>query len=112
MSSGDDTERRRSDESASAWDAELDAGEPPISDEELTALALASETDAPLSADAKPLALHGTSEIDLLPSWYMPPVVASVHYRYWRPIAIAIVFALVMIEAAGLCCTYGSLVIP
>ena len=86
--------------------------EVPISDEELTELALSSDPHAPLAADAVPLVFGGMPGIELLPSWYMPPVVAMIHHRWWRPVVLALVFGFVIIEAAGLCSTYGSLVVP
>ena len=47
-----------------------------ISDEELTALALAADPDEPLSADAVPLADYLAEGFGPLPEWYMAPVMA------------------------------------
>ena len=43
-----------------------------VSDEELTALALAADPDAPIEADAVPLAQYLGDHAGLLPDWYMP----------------------------------------
>ncbi len=43
-----------------------------ISDEELTALALAADPDAALSDDAVPFSAQAAGDDGLLPSWYMP----------------------------------------
>ena len=81
----------------------------PISDAELTALALAADPDAPLDDDAVPFASPdaalGTN--GLLPAWYMPPV-ASFRASRPRRVAIAVlVAAFVAASGAGLCVTYG-----
>ena len=54
-----------------------------FSDEELTALALASDVDEPLSPDAVPLDLYAAQDGGFLPAWYMPPVTAR-RARHWR----------------------------
>jgi hypothetical protein len=96
-----------------AADPELDD---PISDEELTALALAADPDAPLADDAVPLSSYlaqipGLLPSGLLPGWYMPPAMASSGSRWRTPIIVAIVVAFLMIEAWGLCSTYGQVVL-
>ena len=80
-------------------------------DEELTALALGDDPDRPLGDDAVPIDF-GQGGSALLPVWYMPPVVARSYHRGWRTLALVLVFAFLFIEAAGLCSTYGQLVIP
>jgi hypothetical protein len=84
----------------------------PWSDEELTALALSEEIDTPLSEDAVPFDFGQGDGSSLLPTWYMPPVVTRLRYRSWRTVVIVLVLAFLFIEAAGLCSTYGQLVIP
>ena len=96
-----------------ATDEELDE---PISDEELTALALAADPDAPLADDAVPLSSYlaqipGLLPPGLLPGWYMAPATAGSGSRWRTPIIVAIVVAFVMIEAWGLCSTYGQVVL-
>ena len=81
-----------------------------ITDDELTELALAADPDAPLPDDAVPIGLHLSRFAAPLPLWYMPPVVARSGGRRWRlPVVLAVVFAFVLIEALGLCNTYGIL---
>ena len=83
-----------------------------ISDDELTALALAADPDAPLSPDAVSLWDVDASEASLLPEWYMPaPMSGRRHLTGWpRRVAWLIVVAFVLIDAYGLCSTYGSVV--
>ena len=81
-----------------------------VSEEELTALALAADPDAPLDEDAVPLAQYLGDHAGLLPAWYMPTPMARTG-RPWRiPVVLAIVAAFVIIEAFGLCSTFGQLV--
>jgi hypothetical protein len=77
---------------------------------ELTALALAADPYAPLDEDAVPLSVYLDQTPGLLPAWYMPsPMTRS--GRPWRvPVVLAIVAAFVIIEAFGLCSTFGQLV--
>lgn len=82
------------------------------SDAELTALALAADPDAPLDAAAIPLTSPGSIGAGLLPSWYMPAIAIGRAHRYWKIVVIVLVTALLAIEAAGLCSTYGQLVVP
>jgi len=83
-----------------------------VSDEELTALALAADPDAPLDATAIPLADSSSTSLGLLPSWYMPAIALGRAQRYWKIVVVVLVAALIAIEAAGLCSTYGQLVVP
>ena len=86
-----------------------DAG-PPISDAELTALALAADPDAPLDDDAvpfRPADGDASGALALLPAWYMPPI-ASFRASRRRRVAIAVlVGAFLAVSGAGLCVTYG-----
>ena len=77
-----------------------------FSDDELDELALAADPDAPIPDDAVPF---GTSERDgaLLPQWYMP---APGPVRRTRPrvfMVSVIIAALLVVNGAGLCVTYG-----
>jgi hypothetical protein len=83
-----------------------------ISDEDLAALALGANPDAPLASDAVPLVMPPSGLGGLLPSWYMPIAIKRSTNRWWRTIAIVLVLSFLVIEAAGLCSTYGSLVVP
>ena len=81
-----------------------------ITEAELTELALAADPDAPMADDAIPLAVYLDQEPGLLPSWYMPsPTIRR--GKGWRlPVVLVIVGAFVIIEAFGLCSTFGQLV--
>jgi hypothetical protein len=81
-----------------------------LSETELTALALAADPDAPLSDDAVPLSLHLAQFAGAaLPQWYMPPAMARTGSKWRVPVIGTIVGAFVLIEALGLCNTYGIL---
>jgi len=95
-------------------DPEIDpSGAPPVeerwSDEELTALALAADRDAPLAADAvawEGAALHRAG---LLPQWYMPTPLASRRGRWPRTLVLVVIIGFLVIDAFGLCITSGFL---
>lgn len=77
---------------------------------ELTELALAADPDALMGDDAVPLAVYLNQAPGLLPSWYMPSPMTR-HGSRWRvPVVLVIVAAFVIIEAFGLCSTFGQLV--
>jgi hypothetical protein len=80
-----------------------------LSDEELALLALAAEPDPDLGEDAVPIRpLDQPADHPLLPSWYMPaPATGSSHPAWQRRVAVGIVSSILLINAAGLCVTYG-----
>ncbi len=81
-----------------------------ITDEELTELALAADPDAPLPEDAVPIGVHMSQFAPApLPLWYMPAVVRSSGGRWRLPVVVAVVSAFFLIDALGLCNTYGIL---
>jgi hypothetical protein len=83
-----------------------------ISDEELTALALAADPDMPVADDAVPLHSLRAEGEPLLPEWYMP-VSASRARSDWRAVvAVAISAGLVLINAFAICVTNGFPQIP
>ncbi len=86
-----------------------------VSDDELTAIALAADPDAPIDEAAIPLDQYLQDECDdpLLPEWYMPaPMHGGRRLRGWRRrVAILVIVAFVLIDAYGLCSTYGSIVL-
>ena len=83
-----------------------------FTDDELSELALAADADAGVAADAVPLSefLGAAGESgELLPGWYMPaPAGAGRLLQGWRRrVVLLIVAAFVLINAYGLCSTYG-----
>ena len=93
---------------------QVDQLDRPFSDDELTELALAADPDAGVAVDAVPMAeLLGSDawagEGALLPGWYMPPPMgASRLLQGWRRrIVLLIVASFLLINAVGLCSTYG-----
>jgi hypothetical protein len=81
-----------------------------FSDDELCALALAADPNVPMSDEAVPLSEYLGDRAGPLPSWYMPTPMVR-HGSRWRlPVVLVIVAAFVIIEAFGLCSTFGQLV--
>lgn len=80
-----------------------------LSEDELTELALAADPDAPLPPDAVPIGLHLAQWSAPLPLWYMPPVTRTGGGRWKMPVVLAVVGAFLLIDALGLCNTYGIL---
>ena len=80
-----------------------------LSDDELTALALAGDPDAPLPVDAVPYVADPDAEPALLPAWYMPAPMAVRRTPGRTVAAVLVVAGLVLINALGLCITYGQL---
>jgi hypothetical protein len=76
-----------------------------LSDEELTALALAADPDAPIDDDAVPFGR--TDSGALLPDWYMPVPMGLTRRRSTRATVGLVVLSLLALNAAGLCVTYG-----
>ena len=82
-----------------------------FTDEELTALALSADPDQPLAPDAQPFHDTDGSGAALLPSWYMPAPVLRPTKRWHTGVVLTIIGAFTLINALGLCITYGHLVI-
>ena len=83
----------------------------PLSDHELCALALAADPEVEVDSDAISLwDLAAPDETPSLPQWYMPaPVGGARQVRDWRRKVIPVVIAaFVIINAYGLCSTYGQ----
>ena len=80
-----------------------------FTDEELAELALAADPDAAVAPDAVPLhELLGAPAGDLLPDWYMPAPSGRSGLRGWRrKVVLLIVASFLLINAYGLCSTYG-----
>ena len=75
--------------------------------DELGDLAMADDPDRPAGKDAIALSIYLGTQLMVLPQWYMPPAVSRISSRSRRALVVAIVVALVMIDAWGLCSTYG-----
>lgn len=92
--------------------ADPDHFPPAFTEDELAELALAADIDGPLDEDAVPFGVYLGQLPGLLPQWYMPtPMSRQGRGRAWRlPVVLAIVAAFVIIEAFGLCSTFGQLV--
>ncbi len=77
-----------------------------ISDEELTALALAADPGTEIDADAVPFVSTDGMGADLLPDWYMPA--PSLRRSPGRTAVLAsVAIALFVINVGGVCVTYG-----
>jgi hypothetical protein len=84
----------------------------------LTTLALAVDPSVALAADAVCLwdLIDSADEIGgrgTLPEWYMPAPMAGARparKRWHRLLAAAIIVSFLLIDALGLCITYGQLV--
>lgn len=83
--------------------------EGPITDDELTALALAADPDAAIPADAQPWTSALGEGGGVLPDWYMPAPIAG--RRGWRArtVAAVIILSFLAVSGSGLCITYGLL---
>jgi len=81
-----------------------------VTDDELAAMALAADPDAGVSDDAVPFWELTSDESDeLLPAWYMPSPMARTRLLHgWRrSVVLLLIASFVLINAAGLCVTYG-----
>lgn len=77
-----------------------------IGDDELAALAVAADPDQPLDPDAVPFVADPDRQ-GLLPAWYMPAPAVRNGGRTRRLVIAGIVLALLIVNGAGLCVTYG-----
>jgi hypothetical protein len=92
---------------AVAWDAE---SLEPLTDEELSVLALAADPDPSLDDDAVSFwDLTGAGPDQRLPKWYMPaPIGGNGPVRGWRRrLVILLIASFLLIDAYGLCNIYG-----
>jgi hypothetical protein len=80
-----------------------------LSDEELSAVALAADPAPTLEDDAVSLwDLIGYDADRRLPAWYMPAPMGGHRVVGWRRrLILLIIVAFVVIDAYGLCNTYG-----
>ena len=83
-----------------------------VDDLELERQALAADPDAPIPADAVPWSAHpDAAEATGMSDWYMAPLGQSrtASPGWQRRVAIALIAAIGLINAAGLCVTYGPI---
>jgi hypothetical protein len=78
-----------------------------VSDQELVALALAHDPGGPPDPDAVPMDVYLGQTAGPLPDWYMPTARARATRRWTRVVVLAMIGILLVIEAVGLCTTYG-----
>ncbi len=83
----------------------------PVTDGELVALALAADPKARPDEDAVPLDDYLGTQPSLLPLWYMPRPMARPGSRWRLAVVVAVVGAFLVIEALGLCSTFGHITI-
>ena len=86
---------------------EFDDGTTMVSDDELAALAMAADPDETIDPDAVPFSLNTDAAGGLLPDWYMPAAASPVRGPVRRVLIGGIVLAALVVNAAGLCVTYG-----
>ena len=80
-----------------------------MTDDELAELALSADPDIALADDAVPLDVYLGTGPAPLPEWYMPRAVRRLSSHRRRVVVGTLVGAFVLIEAFGLCSTYGQL---
>lgn len=78
-----------------------------VTGDELVALALAADPTAPIPDDAVPYDRVVGAGTSLLPDWYMGRATAVHASRWRRPVILGVIAAFLLIDAAGLCSTYG-----
>ena len=88
---------------------------PGASEDDLTTLALAAQPMAVPADDAVPMAVYLGQAAGLLPDWYMPAPMSRVGMSRgdsrWRlPVVLVLVGVFLVIEAFGLCSTFGQVV--
>ena len=98
-------DREHPDAVGSAW-----LTEDVLTEDELTELALSTRAGLPVAEDAVPLATYLGQDPGLLPGWYMPTPMTRMSPRWRLPVVVALVAAFLLIEAFGLCSTFGQVV--
>ena len=83
-----------------------------VTDEELTAEALAADPDAPVGPDAIPFTSADGEFPELLPSWYMPTPMARGGSRRRAVVVAVVIVSLLFLNAVGMCITSGFLELP
>jgi len=79
-----------------------------VSDEELAAEAMAADPDPSLDGALPFARMVGTETPAALPEWYMPAPMAGARVLGWRRgVVYSFIASLLLIEAFGLCTTFG-----
>ena len=78
-----------------------------IDAEELERFAMSADPDAPVPEDAIPFVADHAAGVELLPDWYMPAPQSAKRTPARMLGAAAFVGALLIVNGAGLCVTYG-----
>ncbi len=78
-----------------------------FSDDELAEIALAADPDVVIGDDAVPFQIDGAPGVGLLPEWYMAPPQRLERSPVRMFAAVSFIAALVVLNGAGLCVTYG-----
>jgi hypothetical protein len=80
---------------------------PEFSDEELAEMALAADPDIVVGDDAVPFRTDDAASVGLLPEWYMAPPQKFRRTPVRMFAAVSFIVALIVLNGAGLCVTYG-----
>jgi hypothetical protein len=80
-----------------------------FTDDELADLAMSANPDEPLDAGAVPIDIYFANTVSSLPEWYMAPVMTRNSGRFVRVVILAVIASFLLIEAFGLCSTYGQI---
>ena len=79
----------------------------PFTDDELSELALAADPSERLEPGSRPVSGSVPANDGPLPGWYMPTVARVVTSPTRRVATIVVVGSFLLINALGLCATYG-----
>ena len=83
----------------------------PITEDELTAAGARRRADGRAGRGRRPpVLLPRARRPGLLPAWYMPTPMSRVSPRWRLPVVLALVGVFLVIEAFGLCSTFGQVV--
>jgi hypothetical protein len=76
-------------------------------DEELATLAMCADPHPVIDAHAIPWTGRSDPSLSGLPDWYMPPSIGLVHSRTVRVVVACVVAGFLLVDASGLCNTFG-----
>ena len=87
----------------------LEHHDEPLSDAELTKLALEADPNPVIDPTARPWSPRFGESPELLPSWYMPMPRTRARGSWPQAVAALVVVGFLLIGACGLCITSGFL---